>query len=151
MQQEVHRFQDDDDHQRGGAGENVHARTTGQADRGGHPDAGSRSQAADGVLLEDNRTCPDETHAGNDLGCNAGGVEITFESILGEDHEQAAAQRYKEVGAHTRFLGAKFPFETDQTAEHAGDEDPKDKFQCHLSNFYQVSSSPGLYSRISPG
>ena len=71
VQEVVEGFESDEDEGCGDGSQKVHASTAGHADGCCHPDTGSGSESAYGVLLEDDGAGTDETDASHHLGSYA--------------------------------------------------------------------------------
>lgn len=71
------------------------------------------------------------------------GAEHGVKPVLGQYHEERAAESHKEMGAESGLLGAVFAFETNQTAEHGGNENADSKLYCHrIVYFIRLLSLP---------
>src|SRR3989344_342569 len=91
------------------------------ADRGRHPDAGSRRDALELGLVEDDHAGADETDAGDDLRRNAARVivdnprnVVPVHEVGGNDRENRGAERNQRVGAKTCCFSGQFPLKADR-------------------------------------
>jgi len=139
MVQEVRQFQTDNDHQRGGCCYGVHASASRHAYGSSHPQSCCRRQPAHGVLLKDDAAGTDEADARHHLCCYARHVvtrslvdDHVAEAVSRQYHKQAATQSHEEVRAEAGLLGTVLTFQSDGSAQQAGNQDSKNKICCHI-------------------
>ena len=98
----------------------IHACAVGQADGGGHPNAGGRGQAAHGSAVFEDNAGAQKRDAGDHLGGNAGGVRTmgtvdvktahdgghVGKTVFGDDHDQRGAGAHDNVRAYAGGLEA---------------------------------------------
>ena len=115
-------------------GDGVHSGAAGETYRRGYPQTGRGGDAPDHVFLKYDNSRPDETDSGHDLSGDPGMVILSREGILGNNHEQSAAESDYEMGADPGFLGPELPLETYRPAQETCNQQPQYKIPlyCHI-------------------
>ena len=95
--------------------------------------------------MEDDRARPDEADAAHDLRRYTAGIEPYArpgqnlgKAVLGDDHNQSAAERNEEMGAETRILDPVLAVEPDHGAECTGYEQSQNEIPRHNIRFLQI-------------
>ena len=129
--EEVHRLKADQHHDGGCHCHIVHPHPSRHANGRGDPQASSRGEALDDILLEDDSACANEADAADHLCRHTGRVAldddtrhglIAVEAMHRQHHEQGRPQTYEEMGAEAGLLRAVFTLQADGTTQDGADE-----------------------------
>jgi len=97
------------------AGTAVGAQPVGQSDRGGRPQRRRRRQAPNRWAFAQDRTRPEKTHAGDDLGGDP--CRIGSGHLRSNEGEQCRTERDQNVGTKACGLGGELALQADHGAE----------------------------------
>ena len=117
-------------------GNGVVTASRGNAQAGNCPEAGGGGQPFYMGTLPQDGSRTQETHAGDDLGAEPGGIRISAQGFvlqkdqLPGDHHRAGTQRHQNVGAHTCGTVGIFPLRADyHTHSHGAKQAQTDILQ----------------------